>query len=35
MVYIVIQNGGNNDDIHRSLKYCIQNFKISLRSMKI
>ena len=23
MVHIVIHNGGNNGDIHRSLKYCI------------
>ena len=25
VVHIVIHNGGNNGDIHRSLKYCIQN----------
>ena len=27
VVHIVIHNGGNNSGIHRSLKYCIQNFK--------
>ena len=35
MVHIVIQNGGSNGDIHRILKYCIQNFKTSLENMKI
>ena len=34
MVHIVIRNGGNNGDIHRSWKYCIQNFKTSLKNMK-
>ena len=33
---IAIHNGGNNGDIHRSLKhYCIQNFKTSLKNIKI
>ena len=27
--------GRNNGDIHKSLKYCIQNFKTSLKIMKI
>ena len=35
MVRIVIRNDGNNGDIHRSLKYCIQNFKASLKNIKI
>ena len=35
VVHIVICNGANNGDIHRSLKYCIQNFKTSLKNMKI
>ena len=35
VVHIVIHNSGNNGDIHRSSKYCIQNFKISLKNMKI
>ena len=35
VVHIVIHNGGNNGDIHRSLKYCIQNFKIPIKNMKI
>ena len=30
VVHIVIHNGGNNGGIHRSLKYCIQNFKTSI-----
>ena len=34
VVHIVIHNGGNNGDIHRSLKYYIQNFKTSLKNMK-
>ena len=29
VVHILIHNGSNNGDIHRSLKYCIQNFKTS------
>ena len=35
VVHIVIHNGGKNGDIHGSLKYCIQNFKTSLKNMKI
>ena len=35
MVHIAIHNSGNNSDIHRSLKYCIKNFKTSLKNMKI
>ena len=35
VVHIVKHNGGNNGDIHRSLKYCIQKFKTSLNNMKI
>ena len=35
VVHIVMQNGSNNGAIHRSLKYFIQNFKISLKNMKI
>ena len=35
VVHIVIHSGGNNGDIHRSLKYCIQNFKTSLKNIKI
>ena len=35
VVHIVIHNGGNNGDIHKSLKYCIQNFKTSLKNIKI
>ena len=35
VVRIVIHNGGNNGDIPRSLKYYIQNFKTSLKNMKI
>ena len=27
-----MHNGGNNGDIHRNLKYYIQNFKTSLKS---
>ena len=27
-----MHNGGNNGDIHRNLKYCIQNFKTSLKN---
>ena len=34
-MYIVIQNDDNNDDIYRSLKYGFQNFKSSLRNMRI
>ena len=35
MVHVVIHNGCNNGDIHKCLKYYIQNFKISLKNMKI
>ena len=35
VVHIVIHNSGNNGDIHRNLRYCIQNFKISLKNIKI
>ena len=36
VVDIVMHNGGNNGDIHRSLKYyCIQNFKTSLKNIKM
>ena len=35
VVHIVIHNGGNNGDMPRSLKYYIQNFKTSLKNMKI
>ena len=35
MAHIVIHNVGNNGDIHRSLKCCIQNFKISFKNIKI
>ena len=36
VVDIVMHNGGNNGDIHRSLKYyCIQNFKTCLKNIKI
>ena len=27
--------GGNNGDIHKSLKYCIQNFKTSLKNINL
>ena len=29
------QHGDNSGDIHRSLKYCIRNLKISLKNIKI
>ena len=35
VVHIVIYNGSKNGDIHRSLKYCIYNFKTSLKNVKI
>ena len=35
VVHILIHNGANNGDIHRRLKCCIQNFKTSLKNMKI
>ena len=34
VVCIVIHNYSNNGDIHRSLKYYIQNFKTSLKNIK-
>ena len=35
VVHIVIHNVGNNGDIHRALKCCIQNGKNSLKNIKI
>ena len=35
VVHIVIHNGGNNGDIPRGLKCYIQNFKTSLKKLKI
>ena len=35
VVYIVIENGGNNDDIHRNLKYYIPSVKSSLKNTEI
>ena len=35
VVHIVIHNGGNNGDIYRSLKYCIQKVKTFLKNIKI
>ena len=35
VVHIVTHNAGNNGDIHRSLKCCIQNFKTSLKNIKV
>ena len=35
VVDIVIHNGGNNGDIYRSLKYCIQKVKTFLKKIKI
>ena len=35
VVHIVIHNVGNNGDIHRTLKCCIQNCKTSLKNIKI
>ena len=35
VVHIVIRNVGNNGDMQRSLKCCIQNFKTSLENIKI
>ena len=34
VVHIVIHNCGNNGDIHRSLKYCIQNFSEKYKNIK-
>ena len=31
----VVHNVGNNGDIHRRLKYCIENFKTPIKDMKI
>ena len=35
VVHIVIYNAGNNGDIHRNWKCCMQNFKTSLKNIKI
>ena len=35
VVHIVIHNDGSSGDTHKSLKYCIQNFKTSLKNMNI
>ena len=35
VVHIIIHNVGNNGDIHRSFKCCIQNCKTSLKNIKI
>ena len=35
VIHIVTHNDGNNGDIQRRLKYCTQNFKTSLKNMKI
>ena len=35
VVHIVIENGGNNGDIHRNLKYYIPSVKTSLKNTKI
>ena len=35
VVHIVTHNGGNDGNIHRSLRYCIQNFETFLKNMKI
>ena len=35
VVHIVIHNRGNSGEIHKDLKYCIQNFKTFLKNMKI
>ena len=34
VVHTVIHNGGNNGDIHRSLKCCIRNYRTTLRNKK-
>ena len=34
VVHIVIHNGGNNGDIRRSLKFCIGNYRTTLRNKK-
>ena len=35
VVHIVMHSSGNNREIRRSLKHCIQNFKATLKKMKI
>ena len=35
VVHIAIHSVGNNADIHRSLKCCIQNYKTSQKNLKI
>ena len=35
MVHIAIHNGSINGDTNRSLKYFIQNFKTSVKNMKL
>ena len=35
VVHIVTHNDDNDGDMHRILKYCIQNLEISLKNMKI
>ena len=35
VAHIAIHSVGNNADIHRSLKCCIQNYKTSLKNLKI
>ena len=35
VAHIIIHNDSNNSDIHRSFKYCIQNFKTSVKIMNI
>ena len=35
VVHIVTHNGGNDGNIHRSLRYCIQNFEKKKKNMKI
>ena len=35
VVHIIMHNVGNNGDMHRSLKCCIQNCKTYLKNMKI
>ena len=34
VVHIIIHNGGNNGDIHRNLKYWIQNLSEKYRNIK-
>ena len=35
MVHIVINNRSIDGDTNRSLKYCMQNFKTSVKNMKL